>query len=948
MLTIRAMTDGKNYAAKHLEYSDYLDENNKTKGLWMGKAAERLGLTGQVTLEQFEKLRECEHPETGEFLRQRKSADRHAADGSKQSNAVNFFDLTFSSPKGLSSVGVLEDPRLLKAHHEAVADAIAEAEKLASVEDQRGGQKRVRQTGNLAVATYDHDTSRQLDPQVHTHAVAFNMSYDEATGDWKSLHSPTLYERRGYLTEVYRNSYAAKVMDLGYPIEDRLNDKGTDLSFDLKMVSPALCKKLSKRSTQKEEAIADFIRDRGREPTDNEVAVLVRASREYKLRTISTAEVRALQRAGLTPEEAQELKAAKEHALQNRSRPERMPAAACLEFATEHIFERVSVAPEHEVLEQALQFGRGQVNLEELKTELQRQRSTKVLFGADGQLATKESLERESRMIATINRGNGQFERLGGDQKFVADSKLTEQQQKAVSFVLGSRDMAVCIQGAAGAGKTEALVDLRRGLVNAGREYMALAPTSTAVAALKERGFGEARTIESLFAGTKAPSLEGKVLIVDEAGMVSSKQMARLLEAAEKAKARIIFVGDVKQIRSVEAGDSLRILQKDSMLKTAKITEVFRQHEKAMGGKYRPAMEKLWNDRVEGFKQIEDMGAIKTVHYNDRAQTAVDSFFEAKKKLGPDKTVLVISPTHREIDSFNDTLRDTLKASGKLQGGQKVDSLHALNWTEAQRKDVRRYKPGQVLLFHKPTTGTKKNEAITVLRTEKGKIIGQRADGREIALTGKQAGCFGVFSKREIELAPGDQILMLANRKEHGRGGLEVTNGDIDVVRMVDPAGRIHLKDGRILPANYRQFKYGYAVTAHRSQGKTVDGVIVSADRMAGELFYVAVSRAREYLQVITSNLPLLKETVAVDGTRLSATELAKQSEGQERKRQRHTVWGKAKVWAKHQARAWQQKIFRVEKQKTDARPRSDVPPTRSNQAERGPVQQRGGQDRSG
>jgi conjugative relaxase-like TrwC/TraI family protein len=158
------MTDGKNYAAKHLEYSDYLDENNKTKGLWMGQAAERLGLTGEVKPEQFERLRECEHPETGEFLRQRKSADRHAADGSKQSNAVNFFDRTFSAPKSLPAVGVLEAPRLLKAHHEAVADAIAEAEKLASVEDQRDGQKRVRQTGNLAVAAYDHDTSRQLDP----------------------------------------------------------------------------------------------------------------------------------------------------------------------------------------------------------------------------------------------------------------------------------------------------------------------------------------------------------------------------------------------------------------------------------------------------------------------------------------------------------------------------------------------------------------------------------------------------------------------------------------------------------------------------------------------------------------------------------------------------------------------------------------------------------------
>src|ERR1039457_3749288 len=104
MLTIRVMKGGAGYAARHLEYSDYLDENNKTKGLWMGKAAERLGLTGQVTLEQFEKLRECEHPETGEFLRQRRSE-------------INFFDMTFSAPKSVSVMGVLEDSRLLDQAH---------------------------------------------------------------------------------------------------------------------------------------------------------------------------------------------------------------------------------------------------------------------------------------------------------------------------------------------------------------------------------------------------------------------------------------------------------------------------------------------------------------------------------------------------------------------------------------------------------------------------------------------------------------------------------------------------------------------------------------------------------------------------------------------------------------------------------------------------------------
>src|SRR6267378_71470 len=283
MLTIRAMNGGAGYAERHLQYSDYLDEQNKVTGLWRGKAAERLGLSGEVTPEQFERLRECEHPETGEFLRQRRSADRIAADGTKQSDAVHLYDLTFSAPKSVSIMGVLVDPRLITAHQNAVASALTEAEKYAAVEDQRYGKKIVRPTDNLAIATYNHDASRQLDPQIHTHSVVFNLSFDEKTDKWKSLDARGFYERRSYLTEAYRNVLAAEVMKLGYEIENRWNERGTDQSFEIKQIPRELCKKFSKRSQEKEAAIEQFIQEKGREPSNNEVSVLVRETREDKL-----------------------------------------------------------------------------------------------------------------------------------------------------------------------------------------------------------------------------------------------------------------------------------------------------------------------------------------------------------------------------------------------------------------------------------------------------------------------------------------------------------------------------------------------------------------------------------------------------------------------------------------------------------------------------------------
>jgi conjugative relaxase-like TrwC/TraI family protein len=901
MLTIRAMSNGAGYAARHLAYSDYLHEEGKIKGLWSGKAAERLGLTGEVSPEQFERLRECQS-ETGEFLRQRHSADRFRADGSKQSNGIHFFDLVFSAPKSVSIMAVLEDPRLFKAHDTAVSTALAEAEHYAAAEDQRKGKKLLRETGNLAIATYQHHASRQLDMQLHGHAVVFNLTYDESSEKWKALNARGLYERRKYLTAVYRNSLAYEVKKLGYEIENRTNDRGTDQVFEIKQVSPALCKQFSKRSAEKETAIKEFITENGRTPSDNEVAVLVRNTREDKLRKISTKEVKAHQRAQLSPKDAKILARTREQAAAKNEVPCLTSAAPSLEYAVEHLFERVSVVCDHELLTEALHHGRGQIDLNALKAELGNKQRSGAIIGAHGQVATKESLEREQKTIGAINRGNGCYEMfLREDRNFELSDALSEEQKKAAKFILRSKDFATCLQGAAGTGKTDTLREIKRGLIESGHDVAAGAPTQAAVRELEQRGFQEAFTIERLLTDTQMQEgITGKVLIVDEAGMVSGRQMEGLIDVVEKANGRLLLVGDTQQIKAIQASDALRILQKESKLKTATLREVKRQIEP----EYRKTSKTLWKDREKGFEMLEKMGAVQSVDYLARPHATVDAFMEAKKQLninGREGTVLVISPTHHEIDRYSAAIRNQLKSEARLSNGTNVDRFEALNWTTAQRKDIQRYEPGQVLVFHKAVKNVRRREQLTVLRTEDSKLIARNAKGKEVAFTGKQAGAFGVFARQTIEVACGDQLLLQANHKQRG---LEITNGDVALVKSVDNKGRIHLDDGRTLPTNYRQFKYGYAMTAHRSQGKSADAVIVSADKMDGDLFYVAVSRGRQFVKVLTSNLPLLRESVTWDSTRQSATELVRETERKEKQKERRTAQ------AQKAAREWQRKIF--------------------------------------
>jgi conjugative relaxase-like TrwC/TraI family protein len=188
MLTIRAMTSGAGYAQKHLEHSDYFDQNRTVQGEWHGRGAELLGLKGMVTHEQFEAVRGGLHPETGEFLRPRHSVDRLATDGEVESKARSLYDLTFSAPKSVSVQALVGgDDRLLEAHRYAVNVALQEAERYAGARVRLDGANHDRQTGNLVVAAYTHDSSRQLDPQLHTHAVAANLSYDGVEGRWKAL-----------------------------------------------------------------------------------------------------------------------------------------------------------------------------------------------------------------------------------------------------------------------------------------------------------------------------------------------------------------------------------------------------------------------------------------------------------------------------------------------------------------------------------------------------------------------------------------------------------------------------------------------------------------------------------------------------------------------------------------------------------------------------------------
>src|ERR1700687_5649673 len=428
MLTIRAMSNGKGYTANHLVHSDYYSEEQRVVGYWQGRGAAELGLVGEVTAEQFEAIRQGLHPATGERLRPRQSADRLSVDGEIQSRGRHLYDFTLSAPKSVSVVAALgEDERLVQAHQQAVEAAVQELEASAAARGRMGGGNENCRTGNLVLAVYHHDTSRELDPQLHTHAVAGNLTYDGTEGRWKALQASDIYAQRAYLTEVYRNTLAHEVRALGYDIDDRHDARGRDLGFEIRGVSHDVVRTYSQRSQQRDQAIEAFTEQKGRRPTDNEVAILVRESRPDKLTEIAPDEVRQRQVARLTPEETQALTALRQQALDVARERERLGfelAAPALRYAEQHLFERRSVVQEHEVLAETLRQGRGRIALADAKGVLGLEASSGAILRVGHQVATRESLDRERQMIAAIDRGIGAFDRLGGDHAFLASDRL--------------------------------------------------------------------------------------------------------------------------------------------------------------------------------------------------------------------------------------------------------------------------------------------------------------------------------------------------------------------------------------------------------------------------------------------------------------------------------------------------------------------------------------------
>src|SRR5215472_1098809 len=677
------MRDGAQWLSNHYAANDYYCEGEHVVGSWAGKGAEVFGIAGQ----QIE-------PQNEAFLRLFSGQTPEGKKLKPHDSEIIGYDFQCSAQKSFSIMAILGgDERLLEAHKQAVSEAYAKLESLACVKEGTLGIDRQRvTTGMLCSARFEHDTSRALDPHIHTHFATANFSITPE-GKRYALETHDMVKAIRYAGKIYQSALRRNVEELGYRTRDKFDGRGQLEGFEIDGISDELCEKYSQRRGEIEEEIAAFKSVYGREPTPAEIHVIAKETRGAKLTEISTQEVRARQQERASAEELAQIERVKAQALNARKEnlTANIDAAELVSLVRDHLAERRATFGEHDLIAEALNRGMGKVRLSELESAIQADPEVVRLdqqMNAMAILTDQTNFRLEQDSVAFVNSGIGAAAPINAS--FVPFPELVEDdgrwlkmqsggvthdytdQRAAVESMLRSTDQVFALRGVAGAGKTTALKEFHAGVVAAGKSHILLAPTTKAVEALRrEIPQEQVQTVAAfLLASQKGAQLQDAVITVDEWGLLSNRAGHELLKIAKEQGALVRFVGDTRQHVAVEAGDFGRTLEQHSNLRSVSLSKISRQRDP----EYRAAVMEMASSKVaEGLARLEVKGWIheeKSAYLIEAAKRYLE-LGEFGKKLVTERGephVLAVGPTHAEIRAFTLDVREAMREAGALKG----------------------------------------------------------------------------------------------------------------------------------------------------------------------------------------------------------------------------------------------------------------------------------------
>jgi len=848
---------------EHPETGDRSDYYSREAGVWFGKGAERLNLSGAIKRDEFEKI-------LGGFSLDGKSLVQNAGSESR----VAYSDMTISPPKSVSLMAVI-DPRVAEAHRTAVGYMLEEIQKKYSLT--RTGRNGVNQeiTGSLVAAVFEHLDSREVDPQLHTHCVLVN-TLPRSDGKWGAMENKLILQDQKMLDLMYQARLVKELHKLGYETRKStrkgITNKSID-AFEISSISNDLIDSFSRRTVQVVDG-AEFHKTAWKDIESRFKSGGI-SKKEYsqtkraliEAAKLSTRKTKDIEFAELV---RHEMNLSVKERLSSITIPKKpitrgISALEIVQKAVAELEENEAVFDQKEVLKTALKISIATgITSEELIQEI-----PAVTIKLSQNLCTTNRLLQASMnavLIAKNSRGTAvQYVEFDEVQSYInrveADGvSFAQTQKQAIVQLCQSRDLVCILQGNAGTGKTFAVEHMKNILEQKGFSLRGFAPTGKASGGLEEVGL-HSSTLDSLF--------------IDECSMIGNIAMEKLLTMAQKYHAKVVLLGDVKQLQAVSAGRAFQELQEYSTVTRSDMTEVIRQKTDHMKTIVAHSTDKRGDEALAVLFEKSTIHELKDG--NERLDRAVHEFVQAKES---GRSVVVLAQNNCSREQANSLIREKLVASGKVEQGSGITVLSHAGIPAVKRLLAENYSAGMVINLNRQIGKLERGTQalITSVDEEQNRIIVSYRDKStglpiEAGISLRtQGNNIQVYTQKEKPFGRGDEVIFLKNDKM-----LKVANGDSGWIRTIAEDGTIQVQMGKksvmFKPEQYPYFDYGFAMTNYKAQGATYDQAVIlcdNSDRTNAEEWYVGVTRARYDITVITDNIHQMAENIGVNQVKSS------------------------------------------------------------------------------
>ncbi|MGO9405274.1 MAG: MobF family relaxase, partial [Terriglobales bacterium] len=715
-------------------------------------------------------------------------------------------------------------------------------------------------------------------PQLHTHAVIFNMT-ERDNGQARALQERSLFQSQQYATSVYRSELAMRLQGLGYEIE-----RGKHGQPEIK----GYTQEYLDASSPRREQIKIHLQEIGREGAG---AAQVAAHRTRDRKEIHSPE-EVLQRhrdlAAQHGHQADRVVAQARDHTQIHAPHSNKAEQHAVTYARNHVFERSAVQDERSILQAAISRSMAQATYEQVRHEFAQrvQRGEFLAVGhVEGRAAplytTAEMVRMEQDVVGRMQSGN---RRTYSDPMLVSPSlriaiadrhtELSPAQREVVDDIFVSREKIVGLDGIAGSGKTTTLAVIREGVESEGYKVEGFAPTSRAAQKLAEAGI-ETSTLQRHLARGEQPNIgEKRFYVLDESSLASTRQMHEFMERLH-ARDRVLLVGDTRQHEAVEAGRPFAQLQEAGM-RTMRLEEIVRQKDPEL----KQVVEQLAHGQIgAAIDSLDRQGRVHEVKGREERITAI-----AREYAKSPESTLVVSPDNLSRTEINQRIHAELQSRGIVSNEK--HSVQTLvprqEMTGADRSWAQQYQVDDILRYSRSSreTGIAKGEYARVkgIDAQNNRLTVLRVDGSETTYDPRRQMGVSVYREQEKAFSVGDRIQFTAPNHE-----LKIANRELATVENIAPDGAMRLKldRGRSIdyePQRHPHLDHGYAVTSYSSQGQTADRVLIHVDAelaakdlLNSRMAYVSVSRGQWDAQIFTNDRKKLPQALGHDISRQSA-----------------------------------------------------------------------------